>query len=237
MNREAKMAGATTTRSTADVHPLVAERMQRLGLRLDVPPDGAGWSRLLSELTRLEQESQHDRRRAAVAIADALVDPSLVHLVDPLCGLANAEGFDQALRHALRGTDGTDAAVLVVALRGLDRAMGRLEEAGRSELLLDAAERIRGVVRQIDVVGRLSGDEFAVLLGGLADTRSLGSVSRRLEQAFAEPLSAAGHYVYLSVAIGAALARPGSSAADAMRRGRVALDAATALPAARLAVR
>ena len=216
-----------------DVHPSLRHQLEKLGLTTSEPPDHDGWSMLLAELNRLFEDRTGDRRRFSVstALSAAFDDPEAANLFDAATGLPNQSGLVVALKDALRGVDGADSAVLLVSLQGLGRVAGRLGEHGGVEVLLNAGARIQQMIRNVDVVARLDGDEFAVLLGGLASPDSIRTVTRRIERGFTEPVVAAGHHVYLTVHVGAALARPGSSAADALKRSRTALEATRSLNA------
>jgi len=88
---------------------------------------------------------------------------------DPLTGLANRTGFDEARRAAyqeLKRT-GTPFALAFVDIDHFKRLNDHFGHDTGDEALRQVAETLAGGVRQSDVVGRLGGDEFAVLMPGV----------------------------------------------------------------------
>jgi diguanylate cyclase (GGDEF)-like protein len=85
---------------------------------------------------------------------------------DPLTGLANRTGFDEARRAAYDRLkrDGTPFALAFVDIDHFKRLNDTLGHEVGDDALRFVAETLVGGVRQSDVVGRLGGDEFAVLM-------------------------------------------------------------------------
>ena len=88
---------------------------------------------------------------------------------DPLTGLANRrlinELLEQSIHHAVR--DETKIAVLFIDLDRFKNINDSLGHHVGDALLLEVAKRIKQCLRQCDVVGRLGGDEFIVILENL----------------------------------------------------------------------
>jgi diguanylate cyclase (GGDEF)-like protein len=86
-------------------------------------------------------------------------------LTDELTGLRNRRGFlvlaDQALRMARRTR--AKCALVFIDLDGLKRVNDTRGHAAGDALISDAGQVLAHVFRESDVVGRVGGDEFAVL--------------------------------------------------------------------------
>jgi diguanylate cyclase (GGDEF)-like protein len=102
-----------------------------------------------------------------------------------------------------------------------------LGHAAGDELLRQVSARLRAAVRPGDTVGRLSGDEFAVLVPRLAGAASAEAVVARVAGAFAEPFRLEGTPVVVGTSTGVAIhpGRAGDPSAAAERLLREA-DAA-----------
>ncbi|OGA25690.1 MAG: hypothetical protein A3I02_09765 [Betaproteobacteria bacterium RIFCSPLOWO2_02_FULL_67_26] len=72
-------------------------------------------------------------------------------------------------------------------------------------LLRQVATRLTGCVRGGDTVGRLSGDEFAVMLSNLAKADDAGLVAQKIVSALTAPFDLGGHQAYISASIGIAV--------------------------------
>jgi diguanylate cyclase (GGDEF)-like protein len=148
---------------------------------------------------------------------------------DPLTGLANralfSEQLDQAVRR--RGRIGAGLALLFVDLDSF-KAVNDLHGHGLGdELLKQVAERLRAALRDADAIGRLSGDEFAVLFEGVATDFTPRSGAERLIDAFAEPFRIGSSDVFVTASVGVALdGSAGASAEDLLRNADLAMYAA-----------
>lgn len=97
---------------------------------------------------------------------DALARIRHLANVDPLTNLANRRLLISHLEKALAGSirHKDHGAVLLMDLDGFKAVNDRYGHPAGDALLVEVAQRLQGSVRTDDVVGRLGGDEFIVLL-------------------------------------------------------------------------
>jgi diguanylate cyclase (GGDEF)-like protein len=126
---------------------------------------------------------------------------------DPLTGLPNRASFtehlDEAMRRAKRA--GWPLALLFLDLDLFKRVNDSLGHDAGDRLLRVAAERIRRSVREADMLFRMGGDEFTVLLEDVRGPEEAAQVAGRVIEAVAEPLSVSHHEIAVTASIGIAL--------------------------------
>jgi diguanylate cyclase (GGDEF)-like protein len=146
--------------------------------------------------------------QAATALEKARLLETVQHqaLHDALTGLPNRVLVARRLEAHLEAA-GPDAplAVLFCDLDRFKAVNDRLGHAAGDELLRQVAARLRAVVRPGDTVGRLSGDEFVLLLPEVADLAHAEGLAERVANCFAEPFRLAGSPVAVRASIGLAL--------------------------------
>jgi diguanylate cyclase (GGDEF)-like protein/PAS domain S-box-containing protein len=127
---------------------------------------------------------------------------------DGLTGLVNRRRFgdDVARELARADRDRTDLALLLLDIDGLKAINDNLGHRAGDELLRHVGTTLRGRAREDDVVARIGGDEFAVLLPA-TDRRSARAIAEDVLAAIrAEPLEFDGVEVRPSVSIGVVIA-------------------------------
>lgn len=126
---------------------------------------------------------------------------------DPLTGLANRILFRDRLLQALARSRRTNQQIGVMLL-DLDRFKAVNDTLGHEcgDLLLkEAAQRLLGCVREVDTVSRLGGDEFTLLLEGVAGQHDLAVVAQRILVSIAQPFMVGENTVGVGVSIGITL--------------------------------
>lgn len=83
-------------------------------------------------------------------------------------------------------------------------------------LLQKAAGRITRCVRKDDVVSRLGGDEFTIILPGVSDQRVIDKIAATLISELARPFDLHGEKTYISASIGISLAPADGLSAEAL---------------------
>jgi diguanylate cyclase (GGDEF)-like protein len=144
---------------------------------------------------------------------------------DALTDLANRRRFaDELDRTAGRGRADDLLAVLFVDLDGFKDVNDRYGHETGNDLLVAVANRLRDCVRPGDLVARMGGDEFTVMLTRLQTIEPAAAVAERICAALSEPFTIGSRDLRISTSVGVALA-PADRAdgADLLRRADTAM--------------
>jgi diguanylate cyclase (GGDEF)-like protein/PAS domain S-box-containing protein len=160
---------------------------------------------------------------------------------DSLTGLVNRIQFNVALQRAIdRARSGAPGGQFAVMFLDFDRFKLINDSLGHSvgdRFLIEVAQRIRGVVRPIDIVARLGGDEFAVLMLDVEREAAAITLAERLQSAVRKPILIDGTEIATSASIGITFSHFGYSATEeVLRDADTAMYKAKSLGRARHAV-
>jgi diguanylate cyclase (GGDEF)-like protein/PAS domain S-box-containing protein len=146
----------------------------------------------------------------------------LLHLAhfDRLTDLPNRvlvyDRFTQALAQARRNA--WSSAILFIGLDRFKNVNDTLGHAQGDKLLQMVAGRMRPFVHSGDTVGRVAGDEFAVILSELAAPQDAGVTVQNILNVIAEPFDVDGHEVYVTASVGIAVYPTDGEDADTLIR-------------------
>jgi diguanylate cyclase (GGDEF)-like protein len=156
---------------------------------------------------------------------------------DALTGLANRAYFQEQLAQALaRMSPDRASAVLFFDLDDFKQINDSLGHAAGDAMLNVVAERLVRSVRSTDVVGRIGGDEFAVLLNDRADRKSVDATVARIQEALVAPASVEDRLLYVTASVGIALLESADERIEhLLRRADAAMYHAKALGRAQFA--
>jgi diguanylate cyclase (GGDEF)-like protein/PAS domain S-box-containing protein len=126
---------------------------------------------------------------------------------DPLTGLANRallrERFEQEAARARREKRGL--AFCLIDLNKFKSVNDALGHSLGDKMLAQVARRLECCLRRFDLVCRLGGDEFLVLLSGLEPSGSSGTFAGKILGKLAESFSLDGHTVCITASMGISL--------------------------------
>lgn len=133
----------------------------------------------------------------------------LTHLAthDALTGLPNRSLFNEHLDIALHnaGRHGRTAALLFIDLDGFKAINDTYGHEAGDRLLQEIGNRMRTCVRQEDIIARMGGDEFTVLLSELNDTDDAALVAQKLLDCINKPVDLDSHLCHVGASIGIAM--------------------------------
>ena len=149
---------------------------------------------------------------------------------DALTGLPNRLFLQDRISRQVAAArlDGATAGVLFVDLDDFKVVNDTMGHGVGDELLVAAALRLFGLIRECDTAARLGGDEFALLITNAPDSAAVEAVAGRVVRAFAEPLVLASGAVLTTVTVGVATTEDGTDTDELLRHADLALYAAKA---------
>lgn len=147
-----------------------------------------GIGREVGELRRVERELEH---RAS-------------H--DPLTDLPNRHHLRVELQRAIERAEQSDGAlaVLYLDLDGFKATNDRAGHDAGDRILKEVAQRLKAGMRQTDLLARVGGDEFVVLLPGCRDARGASGVAEALRERLRPPFTLPDGPAVLDASIGVA---------------------------------
>src|SRR5690606_4131974 len=148
---------------------------------------------------------------------------------DELTRLPNRSQFTAELTERLASTPLGSTAVMFVDLDNFKVINDSLGHATGDQLLRGMTQRLRGVLRDRDMLSRFGGDEFIVLLSDYTGEQSPQRAAERLRKEIARPLVIDGVELFVTGSIGIAVAdRVDVTASDLLRDADAAMYRAKA---------
>ena len=191
-----QMAGSVVRCSGTGIRAMPSTGEGQTGDMTEQVADVPETERLIQEIERL---------RAQVAQLEARVEQldELAHQ-DSLVGLPNRRGFMRALDRFIDRAKRYDepSAMLFVDLDGLKMINDTFGHKAGDEALIQVAALLVGGVRRSDLVARIGGDEFGLLLAHADDASAHETAARLVDQIADCDFMHNGDPLPLSVAIG-----------------------------------
>lgn len=190
-----------------------------LAVNNDPKTDNTRLTRLMDEIERLQRESE--RLRGRIRQLEDLAD------TDALLPIFNRRAFTRELMReiALADRHREPMSLVFIDLNGFKAINDTYSHAAGDAVLVHVASLLRSSVRESDIVGRLGGDEFGVILHrseyepAVIKARSLAA---RIAQT---PTHYEGHSLAVGAAAGVVAWRKGETAEDVLGRADAAMYA------------
>ena len=210
MSRQGKAAPLAGNRGTALLERYEKEGQANEEIRLGEGAEARHYDLALSAL----YDRRGKRTGTLVVLHEATerklaVDKldKLAHY-DALTGLPNRALFYERLSQEIaryRRTQGMGAGLLAVMFLDLDRFKMINDTLGHEVgdmLLQETAKRLKESVREYDVVARLAGDEFTVILPEVESPRAATEVAERIVRSVAAPYHLDGNELLVTTSVG-----------------------------------
>jgi diguanylate cyclase (GGDEF)-like protein len=195
----ARAAGAEPASATAATATTVqADQATFLGLNeTELSPNvRAALQALLEEVGRLRKELELTRKR--ISHLERMADE------DSMLPIANRRAFVRELTRHISYSEryGTAGSVLYFDLNGMKEINDRYGHPAGDEVLRHFARLLVANVRDSDVVGRLGGDEFGVILAQADENQARDKAGSLVELVGSQPVAWQGETLQLSCAVG-----------------------------------
>src|ERR1700761_337192 len=172
--------------------------------------EGGGWVTTHEDIT--------DRKQSEDRI------PYLAHY-DALTGLPNRALFQERLEQELsRVRRSGQIALLYIDIDEFKSVNDSLGHPVGDELLKAVASRLRGCIRETDLIARLGGDEFAIVQTGIENPADVADFVSRIYEVIRTSFDCLGHRLVTDASIGIAMApQDASESAQLLKNADLAL--------------
>ncbi|HEY9289415.1 MAG TPA: EAL domain-containing protein, partial [Candidatus Dormibacteraeota bacterium] len=155
------------------------------------------------------------------------MEQRMAHLAahDPVTSLPNRSAFRNEVEEALlRNVPGRGVALLTMDIDDFGVINDALGQQAGDELLGMIGVRLEKIIRQGDVVGRVGGDEFAVLMKAVIPDEQPAKMAERIFELFRPPFRLEQREIVVRLSIGIAVqTRVEDTAETLMRNADIAL--------------
>jgi diguanylate cyclase (GGDEF)-like protein len=126
--------------------------------------------------------------------------------LDPLTGLPNRRSFNDDLRRLIAGSarGHGNIALLMIDLDGFKHINDTLGHDAGDKVLAEIALRLRSLTRATDLVSRLGGDEFGIILVQPRDVDAVDAACARIIERLTQPIAIVEQSVVTGASIGVA---------------------------------
>ena len=140
-----------------------------LDTRVSVPSCINELCNLGNGINQMTADLQYERTLLQLRIDEATIQLRTLAFYDTLTQLPNRRLLNDRLAHALATSkrSGKYGALMFLDLDNFKPVNDQYGHAAGDQLLIEAAQRLNGCVREMDTVARFGGDEFVVMLGEL----------------------------------------------------------------------
>ena len=168
------------------------------------PVADGGWLATHEDVT---ERQRSEERIAHMARHDALTDlPNRVLLLEQL---------NHEIKRVKRGE------CLAVLCLDLDQFKSVNDALGHhigDELLKLVGERLRGCTRELDIVARMGGDEFAIIMTQMDQAADAATLAKRIRDSVIRPYQVEGHQIVTDISIGISVAPMDAVESDELLR-------------------
>lgn len=176
----------------------------------------------IEELSKLAETFD----RMAARIASKREQLEFLALNDRLTGLPNRHAIVTQLTRAIQitKTSGKKAGILVLGLDGFKSINDSLGHELGDQVLIQAANALTESIGSLAVLGRIGGDEFAVIVNEAEDSTDLTRLAMLLRERMHHPTSVGAHQFFISASIGIAIfPEHGNNAEQLLQNANVAM--------------
>lgn len=140
-------------------------------------------------------------------LAIGQLPPHDPHPADPLTGLPIRASFLDRLADLTRPDRPPDGgfAIINLDLDGFQKVNDALGHGAGDQLLVEAANRLRSILRATDMVARAGSDEFGLILAGPHDQEAIVQVAKKILTAMQRPYHLGPRHLHLTASMGIAL--------------------------------
>lgn len=144
---------------------------------------------------------------AVVLVAERLQRAHTEASLDSLTGISNRSYFLDRLRACIRRLHGREhVGVLFADLDGFKHVNDVAGHVVGDRVLVLAAERLRHAIRANDVLARIGGDEFAILIDHLPEQSEAAVLAQKIQAQFENPFSVGNEEFHIGVTLGVSFA-------------------------------
>jgi len=161
---------------------------------------------------KIRKKRGHSTRLSAICldVTQQLKDKAVIESLayyDPLTQLPNRTLFNEKVNEAIAYAkrDGTKVALLFIDLDKFKQINDTMGHDIGDELLKGVALRLKSQLREIDMLSRVGGDEFIIVLPQIKSEADVNAVAQKLKNIMQESWDIKGHLFVTTFSLGASL--------------------------------